>query len=89
MGPANHVVTFVGMRRALREPIVHAAAHVGGVGGGGAGEWGGGDVITFVGMRRALHEPIVPAAAHVGVGKAGDVNMFVAVSQCIWTIFCF
>ena len=60
-GGGGDVITFVGTCRALREPIVHAAAYVG-------GEWGGGDVITFVGRRRALREPIVHAAAHVGGG---------------------
>ena len=50
------VTTFVGTRRALREPVVHAAAHVG-------AEWRVGDLITFVGMRRALHEPSVHAGS--------------------------
>ena len=41
-------ITFVSMRRALREPIVHAAAYVGG--GGGKG----GDVNMFVAVSRCI-----------------------------------
>ena len=41
-------ITFVSMRRALREPIVHAAAYVG----GGGGE--GGDVNMFVAVSRCI-----------------------------------
>ena len=51
------VITFVGMRCALREPIVHAAAHVR-VGGG----WG---------AYAVLYVSLVHAAAHVGGGGRG------------------